>query len=83
MCKNKNVLEEIPCYYEAVFLLLISCERNASTTLWDPNGEDQRGLKEFVTQNRKPRSTDLRTRDRLASRGGTWSYALLHYQTKN
>lgn len=61
MCKNKNVLEEIPCYYEGVFLLLISCERNSSTTLWDPNGEDQRDLKEYITQNRKPRSTDLRT----------------------
>lgn len=61
MCKNKNVLEEIPCYYEGVFLLLISCERNSSTTLWDPNREDQRGFKEYITQKRKPRSTDLRT----------------------
>lgn len=28
--KTKNVLEEIPCYYEAVLLLLSSCERNSS-----------------------------------------------------
>lgn len=33
MCKNKNVLEEISCYYKVVFLLLFSCERSPSTTL--------------------------------------------------
>lgn len=48
MCKNKNVLEENFCYYEGVFFLFISCERNFFIILWDLKGEDLRGLKEYI-----------------------------------